>query len=77
MKFCQVHAVRESRAMAKSDCRRSSPTLSPEPWGRGEETSPVFGEEPGKPVPLRRTSRKNWVSNWVYYLVLDLGTCKG
>ena len=57
-KPCQAQAVRSSRARAKSDWRRSSPTSVPSVVGRGEETSPVLLFRPGKPTPLSRTSRK-------------------
>lgn len=40
---CHVHAVRGSRARAKSDCRRISPTLLPLPMGSGDSTSPLKG----------------------------------
>jgi hypothetical protein len=59
MNDCQVQAVRASRAKAPSDWRRSSPTMSPVPCGSGERSSPTLPDVPGKPVPLRRVSRKN------------------
>ena len=40
-KPCHVQAVRESRARAKSDWRRISPTSTPEPKGRGDSSSPT------------------------------------
>ena len=61
-KLCQKHAVRESRASAKSDWRRISPVSLPLVVGSGEATSPVLLAVPGKPTPLRSTSRKTWVS---------------
>ena len=45
MKPCHVQAVRGSRAMRKSDWRRISPTLRPDPKGRGERASPTHSSE--------------------------------
>ena len=41
IKLCQMQAVRGSRARSASDSRRISPTLTPEPKGRGDRASPT------------------------------------